>query len=69
MSTHTKYFGFTQSIPKLTNEFTADIFLQDYLKTYFPTDKLQEIIPDLENLIQLIDEPTSLNGINTKLLS
>jgi putative acyl-CoA dehydrogenase len=50
MSTHTKYFGFTQSIPKLTNEFTADIFLQDYLKTYFPTDKLQEIIPDLENL-------------------
>lgn len=50
MSTHTKYFGFTQQGPTLNNEYTDDIFLQDYLKAYFPKEYLQEIIPDLTNL-------------------
>jgi len=50
MSTPTPYSSFLQSAPKLTNEFTDDIFLQDYLKTYFPAEGLREITPDMENL-------------------
>ena len=50
MSTPTPYSSFLQNAPKLTNEFTDDIFLQDYLKTYFPAEGLREITPDMENL-------------------
>jgi alkylation response protein AidB-like acyl-CoA dehydrogenase len=32
----------------LNNEFTDDVFLQDYLKTFLPEEMLQEIRPDLE---------------------
>jgi alkylation response protein AidB-like acyl-CoA dehydrogenase len=48
MKKHTPYSDFLQSMPKLNNEFSDDIFLQDYLKTYFPADALKEITPDLE---------------------
>lgn len=50
MSTPTPYSSFLQSAPKLNNEFTDDIFLQDYLKTYFPSEALKEIKPDLIKL-------------------
>lgn len=43
----TFYSDFIQSLPKLNNEFTDDIFLQDYLQTYLPADMLQAITPDL----------------------
>ncbi len=48
MSQHTPYFNFLQKPPKLHNEFTADTFLQDYLKTFLPEKMLQEIKTDLE---------------------
>lgn len=48
MEKNTPYSDFLQSMPKLHNEFTDDVFLQDYLKTYFPVDALKEITPDLE---------------------
>jgi alkylation response protein AidB-like acyl-CoA dehydrogenase len=48
MEKNTPYSDFLQSMPKLHNEFTDDVFLQDYLKTYFPADALKEITPDLE---------------------
>jgi alkylation response protein AidB-like acyl-CoA dehydrogenase len=48
MKKHTPYSDFLQSMPKLNNEFSDDVFLQDYLKTYFPADALKEITPDLE---------------------
>jgi alkylation response protein AidB-like acyl-CoA dehydrogenase len=48
MSQHTPYFNFLQTPPKLNNEFTDDVFLQDYLKTFLPEKMLQEIQPDLE---------------------
>lgn len=44
----TPYTGFVQQMPKLNNEFTDDVFLQDYLRTYFPAGALKEITPDLE---------------------
>lgn len=47
MSQHTPYSAFIQQMPELNNEFTDDIFLQDYLNTYFPADALKEITPDL----------------------
>lgn len=47
MPNTTPYSGFIQQMPKLNNEFTDDEFLQDYLQTYFPTDALKEITPDL----------------------
>ncbi|HNM32915.1 MAG TPA: hypothetical protein PKM51_09180, partial [Chitinophagales bacterium] len=50
MSKHTIYYPFVQAPPQLKNEFKEDIFLQDYLHTYFPAAQLQEIIPDLENI-------------------
>ena len=50
MSTPTTYSSFLQSAPKLNNEYTDDIFLQDYLKTYFPSEGLKEITPDLIKL-------------------
>lgn len=43
------YSDFIQQIPVLENEFTDDIFIQDYLKTYFPTEQLNAILPDLEH--------------------
>jgi hypothetical protein len=48
MPENTPYSNFLQQQPKLSNEFTDDIFLQDFLNTYFPKDALQEITPDLE---------------------
>jgi alkylation response protein AidB-like acyl-CoA dehydrogenase len=48
MSQHTPYSNFLQTPPKLNNEFTEDVFLQDYLKTFLPEKMLQEIQPDLE---------------------
>jgi len=50
MSKHTIHYPFVQAPPQLKNEFKEDIFLQDYLYTYFPAAHLQEIIPDLENI-------------------
>lgn len=47
MAQPTPYSGFVQQMPKLNNEFTDDIFLQNYLRTYFPADSLKEITPDL----------------------
>lgn len=47
MPQHTPYSSFLQSPPKLNNEFTDDVFLQDYLKTFLPEKMLQEIQPDL----------------------
>jgi putative acyl-CoA dehydrogenase len=49
MQQHTPYSDFLQLAPQLTNEFTEDGFIRDYLKTYFPEDQLEEILPDLEN--------------------
>jgi alkylation response protein AidB-like acyl-CoA dehydrogenase len=48
MEQPTPYTGFVQQMPKLNNEFTDDVFLQDYLHTYFPAAELKEITPDLE---------------------
>ncbi len=48
MTDHTPYTRFTQEMPELENEFTDDVFIRDYLETYFPTERLQEIRPDLE---------------------
>lgn len=48
MAQLTPYSDFVQQMPKLNNEFTDDVFLQDYLHTYFPVDWLKEIMPDLE---------------------
>ncbi|MCB0507650.1 MAG: acyl-CoA dehydrogenase family protein [Bacteroidetes bacterium] len=50
MKKATPFSGFTQKPPKLCNEFLDDIFIQDYLQSYFPKDKIQEIFLDLENL-------------------
>lgn len=47
MPQHTPFSSFLQSPPKLNNEFTDDVFLQDYLKTFLPEKMLQEIQPDL----------------------
>jgi hypothetical protein len=47
MSQHTPYSAFIQQMPELNNEFTDDVFLQDYLNTYFPANALKEITPDL----------------------
>lgn len=49
MKKATIYSDFIQQIPVLENEFTDDIFIQDYLKTYFPSEQLNTILPDLEN--------------------
>ena len=47
MKNHTPYSNFSQQAPKLTNEYTQDEFLQDYLKTYLPKKVLDDIEPDL----------------------
>jgi len=47
MKGHTPYSGFLQKAPKLTNEFTSDEFLQDYLEGFMPAEYLEEIRPDL----------------------
>lgn len=47
MNSPTPYSSFVQQMPKLNNEYTDDVFLQDYLHTYFPADALKEITPDL----------------------
>jgi putative acyl-CoA dehydrogenase len=48
MKQHTPYTGFLQHPPRLSNEYTEDGFIQDYLSTYFPAAGLKEITPDLE---------------------
>ena len=48
MEEHTPYNHFTQGAPELTNEYTNDVFLQDYLQANLPEDMLTEITPDLE---------------------
>jgi putative acyl-CoA dehydrogenase len=48
MNQHTPFSDFIQQAPKLSNEFTEDVFIQDYLATYFPEEALPEIKPDLE---------------------
>jgi putative acyl-CoA dehydrogenase len=48
MQHHTPYSDFLQKAPQLTNEFTEDGFICDYLHTYFPEEQLEEILPDLE---------------------
>lgn len=47
MTPPTPYSSFVQQMPKLNNEYTDDVFLQDYLRTYFPADAFKEITPDL----------------------
>lgn len=47
MSSHTPYSDFLQQPPRLTNEFTDDTFLQDYLEAYLPSEIREEITPDL----------------------
>lgn len=47
MKKPTPYSDFLQSIPKLENEYTNDVFLQDYLTTYLPENVVKEITPDL----------------------
>lgn len=48
MKKHTPYSDFLQKAPKLTNEYTNDEFLQDYLEANLPGEVLAEIRPDLE---------------------
>ena len=48
MKTPTPYSNFLQKAPKLTNEYTQDQFIQDYLEAYMPSEVLNEIRPDLE---------------------
>lgn len=43
----TPYSDFIQKLPQLTNEYTNDTFLVDFLKTYLPSEVLDEINPDL----------------------
>jgi alkylation response protein AidB-like acyl-CoA dehydrogenase len=50
MSQSTPYSDFIQPSPKLNNEFTDDIFLQDYLHAFFPAESLSSVIPDLTML-------------------
>ena len=40
MKAHTPYSNFSQKAPKLTNEYTQDQFLQDYLEAYMPPEVL-----------------------------
>lgn len=47
MSNHTPYSKFLQQPPRLTNEYTDDTFLQDYLDAYMPEEIREEITPDL----------------------
>lgn len=47
MKKPTPYSDFLQSIPKLENEYTNDVFLQDYLTAYLPENVVKEITPDL----------------------
>jgi putative acyl-CoA dehydrogenase len=47
MSNPTIFSDFIQPMAKLNNEFADDVFLQDYLNTYFPADALKAITPDL----------------------
>ncbi len=48
MKAHTPYSNFSQAAPQLKNEFTGDLFLQDYLRINLPEDMMNEIYPDLE---------------------
>src|SRR5690554_4582678 len=47
MKAHTPYSNFLQSVPSLTNEYTQDEFLQDYLEVHMPKEVMDEIRPDL----------------------
>lgn len=48
MQPNTPFSDFLQQAPKLDNEFTDDVFLQDYLHAYLPEQTLAAISPDLE---------------------
>jgi len=48
MKKHTPYSDFYQQAPKLSNEYTNDEFLKDYLSVYIPEGIMNEIRPDLE---------------------
>jgi len=54
MSHTTPYSDFLQNVPQLTNEFTDDRFLKDYLQAFLPEDVLADITPDLERFGKLV---------------
>jgi putative acyl-CoA dehydrogenase len=54
MSHTTPYSDFLQHVPQLTDEFTDDQFLQDYLQAFMPEDVLADISPDLERFGKLV---------------
>jgi len=54
MSHTTPYSDFLQNVPQLTNEFTDDRFLKDYLQAFMPEDVLNDISPDLEQFGKLV---------------
>lgn len=54
MSHTTPYSDFLQNVPQLTNEFTDDRFLKDYLQAFMPKDVLSDITPDLERFGKLV---------------
>ena len=54
MKKHTPHSDFIQHPPRLSNEFTEDAFLLDYLATYFPKSELEGIRPDLEQFGQRV---------------
>lgn len=54
MSHTTPYSDFLQNVPQLTNEFTDDQFLQDYLQAFMPEEVLSDITPDLEKFGKLV---------------
>lgn len=56
MKKHTPYSDYTQQVPRLGNEFEDDTFLQDYLQTFFPKEKLAEIKPDLQQFGGRVNE-------------
>jgi len=54
MSHTTPYSDFLQNVPQLTNEFTDDRFLKDYLQAFMPEDVLTDTTPDLARFGKLV---------------
>ncbi len=74
MKTPTPYSNFLQKAPKLTNEYTQDQFIQDYLEAYMPSEVLNEIRPDLERFgervaTELIEYANACENNPPKLIS
>ncbi|MCO5230317.1 MAG: acyl-CoA dehydrogenase family protein [Chitinophagales bacterium] len=74
MKNHTPYSNFHQDEPLLTNEYTQDEFLQDYLETYLPNEVMNEIRPDLERFgkkvaTELIEYANACENNPPKLIS